>query len=132
MQLSPHKNRFDPKEIDEWTPHHSRNTDKAEKRIGSIQRQLAQGVGVELLASKILPLHRQSTAYDGNGSYNSLMTQLGIEPRQNREDRIAPGRIIDDSDERMIQRVDDLLDETAEAYSFYTADEVRPPLHLIG
>ena len=118
---------FSPKEMRNWSTHESRHVEKAHKRKLSINRQLNNGAGLDEVRTKILALHRQSTAYNGNGSYDDLSLRLGIEPRPN--EKAPKGFRIDDSEERMVQRVDTLLDQTAEAYSFYTADELRPPLH---
>lgn len=131
--LSPHTCRldeedfdFNPKEMRNWSAHESRHVKKAHKRTLSINRQLDQGAPIEAVRTKILGLHRQCTAYNGNGSYDDLSLRLGIEPRPNV--KVPKSRTeIDDSEERMVQRIDNLLDQTAKAYRFYTADEVRPP-----
>lgn len=95
------------KEVDQWVPHESRNKDKAHKRRLSIQRQLSAGARIEEVRTKILGLHRQSTAYNGNGSYTDLKEALGLGP-----DPVE----VDDSEEAITKRVDDLLDELAKTY----------------
>lgn len=94
-------------EVGSWIPHESRNIDKAHKRRLSIQRQLGAGAAIEDVRTKILGLHRQSTIYNGNGSYTDLKEALGLGPDPIMEDG---------SEEAMIQRVDDLLDELAKTY----------------
>lgn len=95
-------------EIGTWVPHESRNKDKANKRQLSIQRQLDAGAPLMDVCAKILGLHRQSTAFNGNGSYTNLKEVLGLGPDL---------MVIDDSEEGMTKRVDDLLDELAKSYN---------------
>lgn len=95
------------KEVSRWIPHESRNTDKAHNRRLFIQRQLSAGAKIKEVRTKILRLHRQSTVYNGNGSYTDLKEALGLGPDPIEED---------DSEEAMTKRVDDLLDEIAKSY----------------
>ncbi|MBP7114040.1 MAG: hypothetical protein KBA40_01155 [Candidatus Peribacteraceae bacterium] len=123
---SPTSDPFDAAEIDEWTPHRSRNPDKALKLEQSIVRQLGGGAEIADVRTKILKRFRQSNVFDANGTYTDLQLRLGVQPKREK----IPASSTEDNGEEQIKRSDDLMDSIDKTYGTFTTDQLRPSVQV--